>query len=164
MTRSSVSAGDQPDRFSIARLENSAMPRETTAPSTSPARRRVGIGLSGFVVLFMVFDSVIKLMRLPMVTAAQILLGIPDSLTMTIGAISMICLIVHVIPRTAVLGAILMTAYLGGATAIQVRIESSAFSIVFPGMLGLLLWAGLWLRDDRLRALVPFRDQVGARS
>ena len=72
----------------------------------------------------------------------------------TIGLIELACLAIYAIPRTAVLGAILLTGYLGGAIATQVRAESTLFSIIFPAIIGALIWGGLFLRDARLRALI----------
>ena len=81
--------------------------------------------------------------------------GYPESLVLSIGIVELACTVVYVIPRTSVLGAILLTGYLGGATATQVRIGDPTFFA--PIVLGVLLWAGLFLRDDRLRALIPLR-------
>ncbi len=73
------------------------------------------------------------------------------------GVLLLVCTAVYVIPRTAVLGAILLTGYLGGATAAQVRVNHPLFETVFPVMFGVLIWAGAVLREDRLRALIPLR-------
>ena len=84
-------------------------------------------------------------------------LGYLAGLVVTIGVVELICLAVYVIPRTSMLGAILLTGYLGGAIATQVRAGASLFSIVFPVIIGALLWGAIFLRDERLRALVLVR-------
>jgi DoxX-like protein len=87
-------------------------------------------------------------------------LGYPGHLIRGIGIIELVCLALYVIPQTAVLGAILLTGYLGGAVATHVRVESPLFShILFPVYVALLIWGGLYLRDDRLRALIPLRRE-----
>jgi hypothetical protein len=84
-------------------------------------------------------------------------LGYPESLVIGIGVIELICLACYIIPRTSVLGAILMTGYLGGAVATNLRAGTPVFNIVFPLIIGALLWGGIYLRDQPLRALVPLR-------
>jgi DoxX-like family len=113
-------------------------------------------------VLFLLFDAVIKVMKLPPAVEGTVRLGYPESLVVGIGIVELVCVLVYVIPRTAVLGAILLTGYLGGATATQVRLEDPWF--FFPIGVGVLVWGGLFLRDDRLRALVPLRRQLPLRS
>ena len=103
-------------------------------------------------VLFMAFDTIIKLLQLAPAVDATTLLGYPVSLVVTIGVIESVCLAVYVFPRTSLLGAILLTGYLGGAVASQVRAEVGLFPIIFPLIMGALLWGGLLLRDERLRA------------
>jgi hypothetical protein len=117
-----------------------------------------GYVLSALAVLFLLVDGVIKVMNIAPVVEAQTLLGYPASLSPAIGILLLICLAVYLIPRTSVLGAILLTGYLGGAIASQVRIGAPLFNIVFPVIFGLLLWGGLYLRDDRLRTLIPLRS------
>jgi len=113
--------------------------------------------LSALPVLFLVFDAVIKLINIQPVKDASIQLGLPVGLAPSIGILLLACLAVYLIPSTAVLGAILLTGYLGGALAIQVRVGAAPFSLVFPLIIGALLWGGLFLRDQQLRALVPLR-------
>jgi hypothetical protein len=105
-------------------------------------------------VLFMLFDSVIKVILLDPVVEAFTRLGYPVSIAPLIGILAIACTVVYVIPRTSVLGAILLTGYLGGATATHVRIGDA---FVFPIVIGVMLWGGLYLLDDRLRALIPLR-------
>ena len=108
-------------------------------------------------VLFLIFDGIIKVLTLAPAVEATVQLGYPESLVLGIGIIELACLAVYVIPRTSVLGAILLTGYLGGAIATQVRAGSDLFPVVFPIMIGVLVWGGIFLRDDRLRALIPLR-------
>ena len=114
--------------------------------------------LSGLFVAFMLFDVGIKLARSPMVEQTLAQLGYPAGLGFPIGVLEAAILILYVIPRTAVLGAVLMMGVLGGAVATHVRAESPLFShILFGVYLGLIMWGGLYLRDARLRAVFPVR-------
>ena len=110
--------------------------------------------LSLLVALFLIFDSVIHLMNPPPVVEAFARLGIPDGLHTALGIIELACIALYVIPRTSVLGAVLLTAWLGGATAIAVRADYQWYFSVF---IGVLVWTGLYLRDERVRALIPIR-------
>jgi hypothetical protein len=114
--------------------------------------------LSGFAVLFLIFDAVVKFTKIAPVVQAFAQLGYPIGLAPTIGFIALVCVAVYVIPRTSVLGAILLTGYLGGAIASHVRIGSPLFShVLFPIYVAALLWGGVYLREPRLRALLPVR-------
>ena len=111
-------------------------------------------------VLFLLFDAAIKFTQIAPVRESFAQLGYPERLAPTIGSLALVCLILYLTPRTSVLGAILLTGYLGGAVATQVRVGNPLLShILFPTYVALLLWGGLWLRDDRLRLLVPLRTQ-----
>ena len=126
-------------------------------PSSS-ASRRAGVVLTGAAMLFLLVDSIGKLNAIPAVVDATVQLGYPESSVRGIGLILLLCLILYVFPRTSVLGAVLLTGYLGGAVAAQVRVGSPLFSTtLFPVYVGVLVWAGLLLREDRLRALIPLR-------
>lgn len=128
-----------------------------TVPST---RRMVvaGWALSGLVIAFLVMDSVMKLLMLPVVAETTGQLGWAPETAFPLGLVLLACTALYAWPRTAVLGAILLTAYLGGAVATHVRIGSPLFShILFGVYLALFVWGGLWLRDPRLRALMPVR-------
>jgi DoxX-like family len=117
--------------------------------------------MSGLAILFLLFDAIIKFVKpVPApVTQAFAQLGYPPGLAVNIGVILLACVVVYAIPRTSVLGAILLTGYLGGAIASHVRVGDPLFShVLFPAYVALLIWGGLYLRDDRLRALVPLRD------
>ncbi|WP_437806888.1 DoxX family protein [Sorangium sp. So ce1078] len=132
-------------------------PTSVAAPGAAPSRRALWAGrvLSGLGVLFLTFDAAVKVLRLFPAEAATGQLGFPASLVPTLGYLQIACLVTYLIPRTAVLGAILWTGYLGGAIAIHVRVGSPLFShTLFPIYIAALLWAGLWLRDRRARALL----------
>ena len=112
--------------------------------------------LSALPALFLLFDAVLKLVKPAPVVEATVALGYPQSVIRGLGIVLLACTILYVIPRTAVLGAILLTGYLGGAVATHVRVGDGAFPVVFPVILGALLWGGRYLRDERLRSLVPW--------
>jgi DoxX-like family len=130
-----------------------------TAP-VSNASLWAGRLLSGLIVLFMLFDSSIKLVPLDIVTQTSAQIGLPATagFARTLGILGLVSVLLYAYPRTAVLGAILLTGYLGGAIATHFRIGSPLFShTLFGAYLGLIAWGGLYLRDPRVRALVPFR-------
>jgi hypothetical protein len=108
--------------------------------------------LSGLIVLFMLFDAGVKLAKAAPAVEGMVRLGFPAWELVPIGIVALICLILYVIPRTAVLGAILLTGYLGGATATQVRMQDPWF--VMPVILGIIAWGGLYFRNETLRRLV----------
>jgi hypothetical protein len=109
--------------------------------------------------LFLAFDSVLKLLRLAPAVEGTASLGYPADSVLWIGAIELLCLVLYLVPRTSVLGAVLMTGYLGGAVATHVRISSPLLThTLFPIYVALLVWGGLYLRDPRLRALAPLRS------
>jgi hypothetical protein len=112
--------------------------------------------ISGFQILFLLFDGGIKVLRLAPAVEGTVQLGYPVRLVLTIGIIELVCLVFYVIPQTSILGAILLTGYLGGAVAAQVRVGNPLFThVLFPVYVGVLIWLGLFLRDARLRALIP---------
>jgi hypothetical protein len=130
----------------------------TNSTSDSKARLWTSYGLSGIAVLFLLFDSVIKVLQIGAVQASLTELGYPVRLALTLGVIELLCVAVYVWPRTSVLGAILLTGYLGGAVATHVRIGSPLAShTLFPLYVAALVWGGLFLREHRLRALLPWR-------
>jgi hypothetical protein len=129
------------------------MQTQDEAEVTSKVKLRTGRAITVFAVAFLFFDTIVKLLNLPVAVEGTVRLGYPPTLVMYIGIVELVCLGAYVYPRTAVLGAILLTGYLGGATATQVRIENPWF--IFPVMVGVLVWAGLFLRNGRFRALVP---------
>jgi hypothetical protein len=128
--------------------------------TTSAASKTIWIGrvLSALAVLFLLFDSVIKLLQLPIAIEGTTVLGYPASVVFGIGLVEAACLALYVIPQTSVLGAILFTGYLGGAIATHVRIGSPLFThVLFPIYVAALIWGGLYAREDRLRSLIPIR-------
>jgi DoxX-like family len=139
--------------------------RDTPAPadSTSRVMRGIGYALSGFSVLFLVMDMVMKLLALPIVLQSTGQLGYPATadLARTLGVILLVCTALYVYPRTSVLGAVLLTGYLGGAVASHLRVGSPLFThTLFGVFLGLFVWGGLFLRDARLRAVFPWRRKT----
>jgi hypothetical protein len=125
-----------------------------------PTRRALWAGriLSGLAVLFLAFDAVGKLLRPAPVVAGTTQLGYPGSVILPLGLIQVVCLLAYLLPRTAPLGALLWTGYLGGAVATHVRVGSPLLThTLFPIYVAAFLWLGLWLRDGRLRALLPLR-------
>jgi DoxX-like family len=130
----------------------------TQSPPVSKGMLWTGRMISGVAVLFLVFDSVLKFFKPAPVMEAFAHLGLPLDLAVGIGTLLLFCTTLYVIPRTSVLGAILLTGYLGGAVATHLRAGDPLFShVLFPVYFGALLWLGLYLRDARLRALVPLR-------
>jgi hypothetical protein len=120
----------------------------------------VGIGwaLSIVRILFMLFDAGGKLALESHVVDATTTIGYPVSAIRPIGVLALLCTILYTVPRTAILGAVLLTGFYGGAVASKIRIEGPLFSsILFGVYFGLVAWGGLYLRDERLRALFPFR-------
>lgn len=111
--------------------------------------------VTAVVILFMVVDGGIKVLKLAPAVDGTTRLGYPASLVLPIGIIALVCTLLYAIPKTAILGAILLTGYMGGATATQVRLEDPWF--FFPVAIGGLAWLGIFLRDERLRSLIPLR-------
>ncbi|APR84555.1 Arginine/ornithine antiporter ArcD [Minicystis rosea] len=131
-------------------------PAEHATPTKSGSW--AGRILSGLGAAFLIFDSAMKLALIEPVRASFPELGYPVSLARGIGLLQLICVAFYVLPRTAVLGAVLLTGYLGGAIATHVRIGNPLFShVLFPVYVAAMLWGGLYLREPRLRALLPFR-------
>ena len=120
----------------------------------------VGRVLSGLVVLFLIPDGIFKFIKPAPVVEAFAHVGWPLSLANVLGTLLLVCIALYAIPRTSILGAILLTGYLGGAVATHLRAGDPLFShILFPTYLGVLLWLGLYLRDDRVRVLIPLRSK-----
>ena len=131
---------------------------ETAA--VSRPMRLLGRVLSGLVIVFLLFDGAIKLVPWPVVTETMEKMGYgsSESLARTLGVITIACTVLYSIPPTSILGAILLTGYLGGAMASHVRIGSPLFTHILFGLyLGLMVWGGLWLRDSSLRDFIPWR-------
>jgi hypothetical protein len=113
---------------------------------------RAGWILTGLCLLFLLFDASMKIVREIHTIQASAQLGWPAQLTQGLGLILLLCTLIYAYPRTAILGALLVTAYLGGAVAIMVRVGEN---FVFPIVFAILMWAGLYFREPRLRALFP---------
>ena len=125
---------------------------------TTPIQRRTAYVMTTLAVLFLTFDTVIKLLRLAPAVQGTVALGYPEHAVAVIGAIELVCLVLYLVPRTAVLGAVVFTGYLGGAVATHLRVGNPLLShTLFPIYVAALLWGGLYLRDPRLRALMPLR-------
>ena len=125
----------------------------------SKGRVWTGRVLSGLAVLFLLFDGIMKILKVAPVLETHAQLGIPDALARPIGVLELLCVLVYLIPQTSVLGAILLTGYLGGAVMTHVRVGSPLFShVLFPTYVGALIWGGLVLRDDRLLDVILFRE------
>jgi len=126
-------------------------------PQPAPVSKKMlwaGYVVSALPVLLLLFSGVMKLVKPAEVVEGFGKLGWDESLALGLGILELACTVIYVIPRTSVLGAILLTGYLGGATATHVRIGDQFFG---PVILGVLVWGGLYLRDPRLRALLPLR-------
>jgi hypothetical protein len=148
--------GDVSGRKQIMK-EEKIMQSGTQTAAVSKKRLWAGRILSGLLSLFLLADSVAKLVKPAPVVEGTIKLGYSESVILPLGIVLLACTIIYMIPRTAVLGAILLTGYLGGAVATHVRVGDPLFSVLFPVIFGMLIWGGLYLRDDRLRALIPLR-------
>jgi hypothetical protein len=125
--------------------------------SVSTGALWTGRVMSALPVLFLLFDAAMKLVKPAFVVEATVALGYSESVIVPLGVVLLVCTILYLMPQTAVLGAILLTGYLGGAVATHVHHGDGPFEIFFPVIFGVLLWGGLVLRDTRLRALVPWR-------
>jgi hypothetical protein len=121
--------------------------------AVSKAARWTGYVMSTLPVLLLVFSGAMKLAHPPGLDEGFAHLGVPVSHALGLGILELGCVVVYLIPRTAILGAILLTGYLGGATATHMRVGDPYFA---TPLLGVLIWGGLYLRDLRLRALIPF--------
>ena len=146
--------------MTIASIANSATAVEQPAADVktqSKGLQWTGRVLTGLTILFMLFDAYGKFAKPSQVIEACTRLGIPSSQLFSIGVLLLVSTIIYAIPRTAVLGAVLLTGYLGGAVAIQMRAGSSTFETVFPVIFGVILWGGVYLRECGLRRVFPVR-------
>jgi hypothetical protein len=117
----------------------------------------VGYILSTIPVLFLLLDGIMKLFKPAVVVEGTVELGYSESVIIPLGIVLTACTVLYIVPRTAVLGAVLLTGYLGGAVATHVRVGASAFPVLFPVVVGLFIWGGLYLRDSRVSELLPLR-------
>ena len=131
------------------------LPAVAAPTSTGRAARITGWTITGLVTLFLLFDSVTKLLALPPVVEATVQMGFAAATVPVIGGTLLVCLALHLVPRTAVLGAVLLTGYLGGAVCAQLRVGAPLWTfLLVPVYTGVLVWLGLYLRSTALRALV----------
>ncbi len=127
--------------------------------NTGKGKRWAGYILSGLPAIFLILDAVGKLFKPEVVVKGTVELGYPESVIVPLGILLLVCTIIYLIPQTAVLGAILLTGYLGGTVATHVRIGNPLFTHTLFGVyLGVMLWLGIYFRDSRLRQLVPLRS------
>ncbi|ABF87676.1 conserved hypothetical protein [Myxococcus xanthus DK 1622] len=141
-------------------LQHAAPATRLQSGTQSSSKKALWTGrvLSGIAVLFLLFDATGKLLQIPEAQQGAVELGYPVSVLFGLGIVQLACLAVYLTPRLSVLGAILWTGYLGGAVATHVRVGNPLFShMLFPVYIATLLWLGLWLRDARLRAVLPGR-------
>ncbi len=133
---------------------------QSVTQNVAVSRKRLWAGriMSALPALFLFVDGVMKLFKPAPVVEATVRLGYPESVIFPLGVVLLACTVVYLVPRTAILGAILLTGYLGGAVATHVRAGDDLFAICFPVILGVLIWGGLYLRDNRLRDLLPWRS------
>jgi len=134
------------------------MQSDTQTAPVSRKRLWTGRIISVLPALFLIFDGIMKLVKPAPVVEGTIRLGYPESSIVGMGIVLLACTVLYLIPRTAILGVILLTGYLGGAVATHVRVGEGLFPVLFPVVFGALLWGGLWLRDERLRALIPLQS------
>jgi len=133
------------------------MQSDTHPAAASKKALWAGRVFSALPVLFLLMDGVMKLIKPVVVVEATVKLGYPETVILPLGIVLLGCTVLYAIPRTSVLGAILLTSYLGGAVATHVRVGDPVFPIIFPVIMGVLIWGGLYLRDERLRELIPLR-------
>lgn len=131
---------------------------EQDLSAVSSGRLWTGRVIAALVSLFLLFDAAMKFVQPKSVVEAFVQTGWPIAVSSTLGALLLISTVLYLIPRTAILGAILLTGYLGGAVAANVRLQNPLFShTLFPVYFGFLVWGSLWLRDRKLQELVPLR-------
>lgn len=136
-----------------------AMTEVASRPASTPTRTasRAGRFLTAFAALFLLFDGVAKVMKVAPVMDACAALEIPGRVVPGIGAVLIAATLLYAFPVTAPLGAVALTGYLGGATWTHVRMGGPVFPMIFPGLVAAMVWGGLYLREPRLRALLPVR-------
>jgi len=139
-------------------LEEEFMQSDNQTAPTSKKMLWTGRIIGALPALFLLLDGIMKLIKPAPVVEATVKLGYPESVILGLGIVLIASTVLYLIPRTSILGAILLTGYLGGAVATHVRVGDNLFSVLFPVFFGLLIWGGLYLRDDRLRALTPLRS------
>jgi len=134
------------------------MQSDLPPPPVSQGALWTGRVLSALPALFLLFDGAMKLVKPDFVVKATVDMGFSESVILPLGIVLLVCTVLYLLPSTSVLGAILLTGYLGGAVATHVHHGDGLFEILFPVVFGALLWGGLVFRDARLRSLVPWRS------
>ena len=134
------------------------MDSDTQTAPVSKVMLWAGRTMSAITSLFLLLDGLMKLLKPAPVVEATARMGYPENLILGLGILLLTCLAVYLIPRTSILGAVLLTGYLGGAVSAHVRVRDDMFPVLFPVIVGVLLWGGLFLRDARLRALLSPRS------
>lgn len=126
---------------------------------SSRVKTWISWGMSGIVILFMLMDSIMKFIQPEEVITGTTELGFPKHHILTLGILAFVSTVLHIIPRTTILGAILLTGYFGGVVATHLCLDNPLFShTLFTVYFGILMWGGLWLRDERIRNLIPFQN------
>ena len=120
----------------------------------SKAQLWIGRVLSVLASLFLLFDGIMKLVKPPVVVQSTLQLGYTESAILGIGLTLLVCTLLYIVPRSSIVGAVLLTGYLGGAVASNIRASKPVFNVLFPMIMAALLWGGLWFRDLRVRNLV----------
>ena len=145
--------------MSTVNLEHTSENARTFRTAGSGGALWAGRCLSALAILFLALDALGKLLEVAPVRAGTAQLGYPESVVPALGVILSLCVVAYAIPRTSVLGAVLLTGYLGGAVAAQARVGNPLVShTLFPVYVGVLVWGGLFLREARLRGLLPWRS------
>lgn len=147
--------------MTVSPLETSSLEsglRQSSTAGQDPSRKALWGGriLSGLVTAFMLLDASMKVLRLEVAVQGTTSLGYPEGVVVPLGLVQLACLVLYWMPRTAVLGAVLWTGYLGGAIATHVRLGNPLFShVLFPVYVAAMFWGGLWLRDRHVRTVLP---------
>ena len=142
-----------------------AAAQSASTPAAGKRRMWTGRILTGFAALFLLVDAGLKLAQLSPAVQGTAELGYPTSVVFPLGLVLLACLVTHLVPRTAVLGAVLLTGYLGGAIATHLRVQSPLLShTLFPIYVAALIWGGLYLRDSRVRTLISARARSASPS
>lgn len=134
----------------------------TSSETHEYSRTRLWTGrvLTGLAGAFLIFDGLMKLIKPPVVVQATVEMGFPESTIAGIGITLLACTLLYLIPRTSILGAVLLTGYLGGAVASNVRAQKPVFNAVFSVIFACIVWGGVWLRDVRLEQLLPLKHKA----
>ena len=140
-------------------IHKEANPMVTAVTAISRKRLWTGRVLTGLAGAFLIMDGGMKLFKPPFVVQSTVQLGYPESTIVGIGVALLACTLLYLIPRTSILGAILLTGYLGGAIASNVRAAQPLFNMAFPIIFAFVVWGGVWLRDARLQQFLPVKER-----